>query len=371
MADPFTDLPGIGPKTAKNLRNAGYSSLSKIAEANPSRLAFKVDGVGETTARRIINAAGGDVEPPQTDEPEDDEPEIIEEYKPIYERIEQTAPAEIERDILSGASEFTTGSVEKPTEEQAISPFTVDVEGPKQRSLEKIHENRSERAQDVDEQQNAPVTTDEEKWIQNKNRHDFPGVDTIPRERQQGRAERAAALAQEQGALDEVQQKGNAKNLRGKFSPEGSSTYGSDKDVVRVQNTAEQPERTLAHEVGHAFDWASSGKGHSFAHRLFGENTFDVTVIDEPDEEPDELRDQARQVSKMARGPFDGQRGYRNKTEELAADMLGQAMINPRATKREAPELFDRLTDLAGREGFAEAIPEPLESDPEPRGFLE
>jgi hypothetical protein len=32
--------------------------------------------------------------------------------------------------------------------------------------------------------------------------------------------------------------------------------------------------------------------------------------------------------------------------------------------------VFDRLQDVAEEEGFAEAIPDPLESDPEPMGFL-
>lgn len=371
MAKRLTELPGVGSKTGENLRKAGYSSPNKIAEANPGRLAYKTDGIGEKTARKIINAAGGNVDPPQNQNQKNgrNEPE---EYQQVYDQIESTPANQIEKDILdTGITNFTTGSIERPSEEAARSPFTTEISGPRKRSLSKIHNNRSERAQDVDEQQNAPITTDEEKWINNKDTLDYPGVDTIPANRRAARAETAARKAQEKGGVDRVEQKGNAKNLRGKFSPEGSSTYGADKDVVRVQNTADQPARTLAHEVGHALDHnVASGEGATFSERLLNDTTYSTTVINEPDVDDETLKEQAKSVSKKARGTF-YQPGYRKSSKELGADFIGQAIINPQATKRDAPELFDRFEDLAEREGFDDVFSDPLSKDSERQNILD
>ncbi len=50
------DLPGVGPTTAKKLREAGYEDLMGIATAVPSELAAAAE-IGEATAKKIINAA--------------------------------------------------------------------------------------------------------------------------------------------------------------------------------------------------------------------------------------------------------------------------------------------------------------------------
>jgi hypothetical protein len=280
-------------------------------------------------------------------------------------RLEGVDPLEIESDILEeGAfSDFTGAVKEYKDESMTESPFTVETSGLGRKALDKIHESRSERAQTVDEKQNAPVTLDEEKWVENKNRYDYPGVDTIPAGRQQRRAERAGRVALEFGAADRVEQKGSAKNLQGKFSPDRSSTYGGGENVARVQGTANRPERTLAHEVGHAFDYSVEGGRYGLSERLFRE----------PDDasERNKLEEQAIKISERGRGDFKGQQSYRRKHAELTADLFAQATIEPRATKREAPELFDRFESIAEEEGFDDVIPDPLEADPEPEGFLD
>ena len=50
------DIPGIGPTTAKKLRDAGYEDPMGIATSNPSDLA-EICEIGEATARKIIQAA--------------------------------------------------------------------------------------------------------------------------------------------------------------------------------------------------------------------------------------------------------------------------------------------------------------------------
>jgi len=54
--DEISSLPGVGPKTAEKLREAGYDSLIKIASASVEELVENV-GLGEATARKIIEAA--------------------------------------------------------------------------------------------------------------------------------------------------------------------------------------------------------------------------------------------------------------------------------------------------------------------------
>jgi hypothetical protein len=361
MSEKLTDLPGVGPKTAENLRMAGYGTYSAIADEHPDRLAFKVDGIGEKGAKKIVKAAGGSIPSENT---KSEEERLQETYGEVFAKIDETPATEIEDAILGRRiTDFDSTEATLPgdtalpgtDEEDAFSPFRVEVKGPGKRSVNKIHQSRSERAQDVDEQQNAPITRDEEKWIKNKNRLDYPGVDTVPKDRQRKRAEKAADVAQSTGALDRVEQKGSAKTLGGKFSPPGSDTYGRGEAVARVQNTASQPERTLAHEVGHAFDY------------LVGDDPNNPGLQDVLFE-GDGRNDEARKVSERARGG--GSYSYRASETELAADVLSQAILNPRATKREAPNLFERVEDAADEYGFAEAIPDPLESDPEPMGFL-
>lgn len=348
MSDELTNIKGIDKETAAALRKEGLTTAEDIANASLSDLT----NVGK------ITASGGKKSVTSIREAAKD-------YA-VTEKVRNTPAQEIEQSFRNmGISEFTGGTYDYTDSSKTVSPFTVDASGLGPAAVEKIHENRPEREQTVDEKQNAPVTTDEEKWIENKNRYDYPGVDTIPAGRQQRRAERAAQIGQEIGAVDRVEQKGSAKNLQGKFSPEGSSTYGKGENVARVQGTANEPERTLAHEIGHAVDYGFGDNGfYELSDELFG--------LDSPTSEgkTEQLVDEAKEVSRKARGDFKRQEEYRSEFTELTADIVGQAIIQPRATKRDAPTLFNRLEEKAEEGGFAEMFPEPLENDPEPQGFL-
>ncbi|MBO8179178.1 MAG: DNA repair and recombination protein RadA [Archaeoglobus sp.] len=50
------DIPGVGPETARKLRDAGYSTIEAVAVASPSELA-NVGGITEGNAVKIIQAA--------------------------------------------------------------------------------------------------------------------------------------------------------------------------------------------------------------------------------------------------------------------------------------------------------------------------
>jgi len=51
------DIPGIGPKTAESLKEAGFKTVKSLAKAEPEKLMEKVDGIGKTTAKQIIKEA--------------------------------------------------------------------------------------------------------------------------------------------------------------------------------------------------------------------------------------------------------------------------------------------------------------------------
>lgn len=264
--------------------------------------------------------------------------------------------------------------------ERYPSQWTVEISGPRSEAIKEIHESRSERAQDTDERQNAPVTTDEEKWIENKNRLDYPGVDTIPEERLAARAEAAAGWALEEGILNRVEHKGSGSRLQGKFSPPEAKTYGKGESVVRVQREAGTPSKTLAHELGHAIDYAfDEDADYGLSEFLFSSDDFyEGEYMDlEPDErravakKSNQLKREAERVSQQSRGGVQSRgKKYRTSDIELTADVLGQGILQPRATRREAPLLFGRLEEAAERGGFESVFPEPLGRDPERRGIL-
>jgi len=67
--------------------------------------------------------------------------------------------------------------------------------------LQEAHNNRSERAQRVDERRSAEVTRDPLKWAQNKAKYDYPGIDTIqPAELHSERSRRARRTDEEEQA---------------------------------------------------------------------------------------------------------------------------------------------------------------------------
>lgn len=302
-------------------------------------------------------------------------------YGDKFAAIDKSRLEEIKEGIKSGDKTYTEGVVRETRRdgEQYPSQWTVEVVGPRQRSVHRIHEERSERAQDTDERQNAPVTTDENKWIENPDRYDYPGVDTIPESRLAARAEAVGAVALERGWADRVEHKGRGTRLQGKFSPKGSKTYGRDEAVVRVVNKAEEPAKTLAHELGHALDYdLHPGRGrYGLSDKLFGDLELGLSDDPTPEERREvakrkgQLKREAEEISKKARGGYTARSKYRNEDAELTADFVGQAILQPRATRRDAPNLFQRLEEVAAEEGFSDIFPHPLERDPERQGILQ
>jgi len=60
----LTDVPGLGPKMEKKLREAGVKTVAKLSKSAPEKLAGKVDGLSEAGAAKLIDAAQKMVSPP-------------------------------------------------------------------------------------------------------------------------------------------------------------------------------------------------------------------------------------------------------------------------------------------------------------------
>lgn len=67
--------------------------------------------------------------------------------------------------------------------------------------LEQAHENRSEQAKRIDERRSAEVTRDPLQWSQNKDKYDYPGIDTVePVELHAERSRKAQRVDEEEQA---------------------------------------------------------------------------------------------------------------------------------------------------------------------------
>jgi N utilization substance protein A len=60
IIDELMELPGVGEKTATMLREAGFDSFQKVAEASVDAIA-SLPGIGKKTAERMIEAAAADL----------------------------------------------------------------------------------------------------------------------------------------------------------------------------------------------------------------------------------------------------------------------------------------------------------------------
>lgn len=214
--------------------------------------------------------------------------------------------------------------------------------------IENYHDSRSQRAQTVDEQHNAPLPETVGEWANNPDRYDFPGVDTIPKQTREQRGKEFASRQKERGAVDDIFETDEA--LAGEVqNTSGGSAFDPWESEIRIEETLPDEPDSLdrdrgfvyAHEAGHAADaFATEGFGASKDYE-FGE-MFD-------DEEKEEtVGQQLTKLSERARGSVQDDSGYRDSIDEKLADAAALSAIEPRAARREAPEAVEFLED----EGF-------------------
>jgi len=244
-------------------------------------------------------------------------------------------------------TDSTRPPAEDPGNPVADSPFTTRITGTERQAVERVHENRSEAAQEADESFNAPTTVDAGKWAESPSRFDYPGVDTVSDPVQRDRAEDLTEFARSSGVVEDVKVESDLSvSSDGVGTPMGRAStdeFGTS-STVQLRDDVEEGDvddprfdfgPVLAHEVGHAIDF---GSGLTFSEALEKKSN-------------QELREEAVEVSKTLRGPFedatddriDYRSGQGEGSRELVADFVASRTLQPRATERIAPELTEEF----------------------------
>lgn len=136
----FTDIDGIGPKTAQKIRNAEYgiNGPADVSDMSADELADKA-GISRSRAQKAIKGGGGNP---------------------------------------SVSKRGNSGTVSAAGISQRVGDFTVDFADMDKARAQNDAQSRSEEAVKQDNRKRAPVTTDYERWASNKSGLDYPGVDT-------------------------------------------------------------------------------------------------------------------------------------------------------------------------------------------------
>lgn len=204
---------------------------------------------------------------------------------------------------------------------------------------ERQHSKRSERAQTVDENHNAPLPDTYGQWARNPNRYDLPGVDTIPEEKERERAESFAHSQKERGAISNIDKSASLETKTAGHFAKGTFSAG-DKSVQVGDFISEDEEAfVLSHEAGHAAD-AFATPGETTTSR---ESELDKMF--ETEEKKQKVSDDLTALSKRARGQFGDGDTYRSSTHERIADAVSLTVLEPRAARREGGEAVDFLEE--------------------------
>ena len=267
--------------------------------------------------------------------------------------------------------------------EKILSPFVAKVSGAVVTEAQSMHNKRSKASRTADESFNAPITLDEEEWARNKNKLDYPGVDTINEVYYARRAERFHKKIKKKGyvtMIDMSKKKYDPTQWKyqfGYYSPHGIERKkyvpylkwltddvgwtlsesekkhyaGKKKLVVKrsgkpeimiypnvIKGKGHSIAFTKAHELGHAFDLT----------RKYHLNQPSIaTTLTQQDKG---FKSQMVEVSKTMRGGYSkasaGHAMYRVRQEELIADTIASMILQPRATKRMDKKLYKQLKEV-------------------------
>lgn len=200
-----------------------------------------------------------------------------------------------------------------------------------------IHSERPTKERRRDELRHEPITLDFEKWRENRDEFDIPGVDTIPAALRQRRADAAAEIAQSLFDIGTIQRgvEFADSSVRGRyFRGDGPVEIGaSDGDFPGWQ-----PGVTLAHEVGHGVDDHIEVKtGYASARGDLFENDIQLS--------------EATRLSERLRGPMvqsemPGVTDYRRHPTEKAADTFAAMIIEPQRSRELAPRVTKRFESV-------------------------
>jgi hypothetical protein len=218
------------------------------------------------------------------------------------------------------------------------SPYTLRGGEENREKAEAIHKNRPDVDQQEDENSNEPITLEMETWENNLWEKDFPYVDTIPHVKLLDRATRVLEFAERYGCLNQSELDGDIdeNGVLGYFDPVPKRIV-VDTDPDDFLGARKGP--TVAHELGHAFDFDIGQKSERAGYDESKESVFDT----------DGARKDAIRLSERLRGSIPEGEGkyssYRLSEEELLADTFALMVIEPEAAERVGPRAVDCLNN--------------------------
>lgn len=298
MSDETTGVPRL--ETIRDRVDEGIAAIRESAGADEfesegfSSSLTDVDGIGPATAEKLRDAG-------------------IE--RPV--ELARVTPTQIE--AIDGIGAKTADALAKKFQFRRSGRFgQPDVP----EKVREAHADRSPEARRADRSFNAETTLDGDEWLDDPNGLDYPGVDTVPEQR---RAERTREKARRAGVTVELS------SLPGQQSGEFSA------GTTKVDPASSfDPVSSLAHEVGHAADSQLGSSTDRLSDSLL---------------EDDELRDEAESLAVRRRATvssadqIESAYNERDVPSELFADAFAVATEEPRAAKREAPNLVREIED--------------------------
>jgi len=273
-----------------------------------------LDGIGPSTVRKLKDA--GIREP-------SDLYGLTQEQIAAVDGIGPTKAAKLRRQVSQGGNRLTTGF-----RDDAIDKAT------------KAHADRSKEERRTDESFNAKTSLSFSQWKENPGEYDMPGVDTIPRERRLDRTKRAAEELSKQGLVEDIEVTASGPRKTGVSGLATGTT-------ARVKQAQNDPESTLAHELGHLADKTGGGRAN-LTNALFGPNMGETD-----DQEQKELREQGAKLASRRRSVSLKPQVVEERAEqgrfggggfnEVFADAFAEAVEEPRRAKKEAPDLVNAI----------------------------
>lgn len=278
------DLDGVGPATADELKDAGVRDAGDLVGLSQDEIAA-VDGIGAKRAAKIRGQV-----------------------------------AQRGNRVSNEARTFRGDDIAK---------------------ARSTHAERSAAERRTDESFNAKTSLNYDQWKDAPGEYDMPGVDTIPRERRLDRTREAAEELSEEGLVDEIEASATGPSRRNVF---GVASGGR----VEVKTNQNDPESTLAHELGHLADNVGQTR-NTLTDALFGGSTGEAET-----EKQEKLREQgAALASRRRKGGKLNEEYVVDKAEsgdfagggfnEVLADSFAEAVEEPRRARAEAPDLVREL----------------------------
>jgi len=235
-----------------------------------------------------------------------------------------------------------------------------------------IHEARSSKAQAADESFNAKIAPTINHWLRNPNKWDLPEVDTVSEEISRSRAEGLLDTLLGVGMVKSITRRETLHSVSGVSNPSGIYRHDDRQIFLREDLKLGRVGRlgglTEAHEAGHALDYAAFNRAEIKKRESDIDDSREFLLkdrrrLDEIFEGSQEtIDDQLDRLTVRARGAYKGNvpedsfgdfeadmdddySQYRGRVREKMADAFALTVLEPRATKREAPELFKFLQE--------------------------